>query len=280
MTSKLSNYQLDVPEGYITHSITQFTATIADHSARAVLAGRGALANVNIPGIAGKMYTLIGVEIVNKSVYTTVVATGGLVEIFNDAIDWVPFEAHTNSVSGAGANLGAPQTPLWIPVNKPLPAGSNITVYYTSRNAATDWLSVTFFYSTRPYGNTPQTFIKTAYGTARTTVATFTSDGTIAIPANKGGNVVGFLAQCFGVTVTILNTGGNVAVHNTAANMAWEPTEFVIGSTSSIGTGGSELPVLKVDVKGDAPGNSSFTFDVTTISTNSQVYGYGVVWEA
>lgn len=279
MTSKLSNYQINIPDGYITHSLTQFTAAIADHSARAVMAGRGATANVNIPGIAGRMYTLIGIEITNKSTLTTVVPTGGLIEIFNDAIDWVPFQALFNTASGAGANAGAPQSPTWIPVNKPLPAGSNVTVYYTSRNAATDWTSVTLFYSTKPYSGA-QTFINTAYGTARTSVATFSSDGTVSIPANKGGNCVGFICQCYGNTVTVLSTGGNVAVHNQAANTAWEPTEFVLGSNTSIGTGASELQLLKVDVNGDAPGNSSFTFDFTTISTNSQTMGYGVVWEA
>jgi len=279
MTSKLSNYNFDTPEGYITHSVTQFTAAIADHSARAVMAGRGAVANVNIPGMAGKMYTLIGVEVTIKSVLTTLVPTGGLIEINNDAIDWLPFQLITNTSSAAGANAGASQSPCFYPVNKPLPAGSNIQVFYTAQNAATDWASVTFFYSTKPYSGA-QTFINTAYGTSRTTVATFQTDGTVNIPANKGGNVIGFLAQCYGDVVTILSTGGNIAVHNAAANPSWEPTEFVVGSTTSIGTGGSELQLLKVDARGDAPGNSSFTFDVTTISTNAQIFGYGVVWEA
>lgn len=279
MTSKLSNYQIDVPEGYVTHSLTQFTASIADHSSRAVMAGRGGLANVNIPGIAGKMYSLIGIEITAKSTLTTLVPTGGLIEITNDAIDWIPFEAIFNASSGAGANVGAPQTPTFIPVNKPLPAGSNVQVFYTSRNSATDWVSVTLIYSTKPYSGA-QTFIKTAYGTARSSVATFSADGTINIPANKGGNCIGFIGQCYGNVVTVLSTGGNVAVHNTAANIAWEPTEFVLGSNTSIGTGGSELPILKFDARGDAPGNSQFTFDYTTISTNSQTVGYAVVWEA
>ena len=280
MVSKLTNYQLNVPDAYITHSKTQFTASIANHSARAVLAGIGGTPGlVNIPGIAGRMYTLYGIEIVNKSTLTTLVPTGGLVEIFNDAIDWVPFQSFFNTSSAAGANAGAPQTPTFIPVNKPLPAGSNITCFYTSQNAATDWLSVTFFWSTKPYTGA-QTFINCAYGTARSSVATFTADGTITIPANKGGNCVGFLAQCYGNVVTVLSTGGNIAVHNAAANTAWEPTEFVVGSNTSIGTGASELVLLKLDQFGDAPGNSSFTFDFTTISTNSQQNGYAVVWEA
>lgn len=283
MVAKLTDSQFQVPEGCITHSLTQYTATIANHSTRAVMAGiGGATGLVQIPGVAGKIYTLYGLEITVKSTLTTVVSTGGLFEIFNDAIDWIPFQLLTNTSEVLGAAGGVPQSPAFIPVHKPLPSGSNITCFYTSLNAATDWASVTFFWSTREWavGGEAQTYSAYGYGTARTSVATFVGDITVAIPANKGGKVVGFLIQCYGVIVTILSTGGNIAVHNQAALPSWEPYNMVTGSLTCIASGGGELMVTKIDTLGDAPGNSNFTFDTTTISTNSQVFGVCVVWEA
>jgi len=298
----LTNYQYGIPRGYITHSKNLFTASIAAHNARALLTGTtgGTVASglLNIPGIAGKFYTLIGVIITCKSTLTTVVSTGGLVEIFNDAIDWVPFQCLFNTSEVLGAAGGVSQTPTFIPVNKPLPAGSNIYCYYTANNAATDWLDVSFVWSTEPYFNDgtiingdvngigpgmplrPQTFIAYAYGSARTSVGTFAADGSIAIPANKGGNIVGFCFQMYGVIVTILSTGGTIVAHNAAANTAYEPAEFCVGSQTCIASGGGELALMKVDYSGDCPGNSTFTFDFTTISTNSQIMGYMAVWEA
>jgi hypothetical protein len=290
MVSKLSNYQYQVPDGYITHSKNLFTASIAAHNSRALLTGTtgGTVASglLNIPGTAGKFYTLIGIIINNKSTLTTVVPTGGLLEVFNDAIDWVPLQLLFNSSTMLGAAGGVSQSPTFIPVNKPLPAGSNIYCYYTAQNAATDWLNASFVYSTKPYFQpngapyAPQTFVAYAYGTSRTSVATFASDGSIAIPANKGGNLVGFLFQIYGQVVTILSIGGTIVAHNAAANTAYEPSEFCVGSVTDIASGGGELQIMKVDFAGDCPGNSTFTFDFTTISTNTQQMGYCVIWEA
>lgn len=277
MATKLSNYNINVPDGQIVHSKVHFTAAIADHSARAAINTTAAV--INVPGRAGSIYTLLGVQILNQSTLTTTVNTGGLVELTNDGIDWLPTELLFNTSEILGAAGGASQNPTFIPLNKPLPAGSNITVYYTSRNAATDYLQVTLFWSWKQYSG-PQTFSKSGYGTARTSVATFTSDISIAIPANKGGNTIGFLAQCYGVIVTVLSVGGKMAVHNTAANPAYEPCEFLTPSLSCIASGGGESIVQKVDYAGDCPGNSTFTIDTTTISTNSQVFGACVVWEA
>lgn len=288
--SKLSDTQYVVPKGYITHSKNLGTATIAAHNARGLLTltSGGAVANglLNIPGIAGKFYTLIGIIVTPKSTLTTVVPTGGLLEVFNDAIDWVPMQILFNSSMILGAAGGLAQTPTFIPVNKPLPAGSNIYAYYTSQNAATDWLDVSFVWSTKPYFDPqgkpygPQTFIAYAYGTSRSSVATFAADGSVAIPANKGGNLIGFLFQCYAQPTTIISSGGAIIVHNAAANTAYEPTEFCVGSITCIASGGAELPVMKVDYAGDAPGNSTFTFDFTTISVDTQQMGYCVVWEA
>jgi hypothetical protein len=281
-SAKLSNYQFAVPDGFTMHSITQFTATIANHSARAAMAGYLAAALTQIPGIAGKIYTLVGIEFTVKSTLTTAVPTGGLFDFTNDGIDWLPFQFITNTSTVLGAAGGVSQSPCFIPMHKPLPAGSNVTCYYTSQNAATDWASTTLFWSTREWNpaGEAQTYSAYGLGTTRTSVGTFAADITIAIPANKGGDLVGFLAQIYGTIVTILSVGGNIVVHNTAALVAYEPTMFVTGSYTCIASGGGEMLVTKVDWGGDCPGNSTFTFDTTTISTNSQTFGVCVVWEA
>jgi hypothetical protein len=285
ITSKLSSYQVPIPAGSIMHSKNLFTASIANHSSRALLTGTtgGTVASglLNIPGIAGFIYTLVGIEITVKSTLTTAVPTGGLFECFNDAIDWVPLQLLTNTSSLLGAAGGLSQSACFIPVQKPLPAGSNIYCYYTSQNAATDWACVSFMYSVNLWQpGFYQTFIAYAYGTSRSSVATFAADGSVAIPANKGGNLVGFLFQVYGTIVTILSVGGTIVVHNAAANKAYEPSEFSVGSYTCIASGGGELLLQKVDFAGDCPGNSTFTFDFTTISTNAQQMGYEVVWEA
>lgn len=262
------------PQGYITHSDTALSASIADHSARALV---GSV--INIPGIAGKIYTLLGVQIVIKSTATTVVNTGGLVELTNDAIDWIPTELYGNVSTYVGANAGSAQSPTYIPMNKPLPAGSNVSVYYTALNAATDKAYVTVIWSTKPYGGS-QTFFKAGVGSALTQITEAATHVTIAIPANKGGNCFGFLFQAYGVIETIVVSGGRVKVHNTSAQQAWEPTVLTVGGVTSIGTGGGELAVLKWAANGDAPGNSSFTFDYMPTDNQSQYLAAVVCWEA
>lgn len=265
---------IKVPQGFITHSKATNSASIADHSSRALVGSA-----INIPGIAGKVYTMIGIEICIKSTATTVVNTGGLVEVENDAIDWKPVEIYGNSSTYVGANAGSPQSPTVIPCNKPLPAGSNVSVYYTAFNAATDKCYVSIIWSTKPYSG-PQTFFKANIGTAITQITEATTHCTTAIPANKGGNCIGFMAIAEGVIETIVVSGGLVKVHNSSSNVAWEPTEFAVGGVTSIGTGGAENRVLFWNALGDAPGNSSFTFDYTPTDNQSQQLAVVTVWEA
>jgi len=278
---ELSDAQMVIPPAYITHSLNGQTSAIAAHNTRAALVDtrNNAVTNINVPGIAGKIYTAIGVLIQNKSTLTTLVPTGGLVELTCDAIDWLPQQLIFNTSSAVGANAGAVQSQTWIPIHKPLPAGSNLIIFYTSQNAATDWISVTVFYSTQPYSGAA-TWSNAALGTSRTAAGTYAADGTVPIPANKGGNCIGFLCQTYAQVTTVLSGGGIVQVHNQAANTAWEPFFFCTGSNTSIGTGGSELPLLKVDAAGDCPGNSSFTFDFITISADTQQNEYVVFWVA
>ena len=274
MSQKMINLVEATPP-YQSHSDYAFSASIADHSTRAQVGSA-----INVAGRAGSIMTLVGIEICIKSTATTTVNTGGLVEVENDAIDWKPLEIYPNSSSYVGANAGGAQSPMFLPLHKPLPAGSNISVFYTAQNAATDKAYVTLFWTTKPWDARPQTFIKSGIGTALTQVTSATSHVSIVIPANKGGSVVGFLGQVYGTIETIVVSGGQVTVHNTSAQVAWEPFRFTLGGITSIGTGGGENLVCRVPAHGDAAGNGTFTFDYIPTDNQSQAAALGVVWEA
>lgn len=261
--------------GYASHSITTKTAAIGDHTTRALVG-----AAVPIIGRPLAMMTLRGVIIVNKSTATTVVPTGGLVEIENDGLDWKPFETYLNMSSFVGANAGAPQSPTVIPCKKPLPAGSNVSIYYTAINAATDSLEVTLIYTTEPWvPGSPQTFFKSGKGTAITQVTVAAAHVTVAIPSTKGGKGIGFLAQVYGTLETIVVSGGLVQVTNGSCSPSIEPMDFYTGGLTAVGTGGGELPLLKLDHNFDAPANSTFSFAYQPIDNQSQYLAVSVVWE-
>lgn len=264
-----------VPEGYITHSMIQAHAAAANHAVRAAISVVPLVTNV--PGIAGKVYTLIGVEINARQTSATAMPSGGLVELTNDAVDWLPCELIFNTATVLGATTGHSNNSTVIPLNKPLPAGSNVIIFYTARNATVDICCVTLYYSTKPYSG-PQTFSNNVDSAGFAAVAAFPAAIAIPIPASKGGKCIGFLAQVYGTVVTTVPIGGPIVAHNTSA--AYEPTMFCTGSATCIVSGGGEILVSKVECQNDCPGNSTFTFDCTTLSANAQVYSVSVVWEA
>jgi hypothetical protein len=199
------NPMIDVPENYQTHksNYSLLTVAFADHTTRALLAAK----TINIPGKSGMVYTLHGVEIMVKP--ATMVSTnnsGGLFEFENDAVDLKPFEVYPNTSTILGtavATLGMTK----ISCHKPLPAGSNVSVYYTAYATATDMPIVTLVWSTEPFSGS-QTFIKSALGTSLTQITNATANASVAIPANKGGSLVGFYAQIYGVLETLVTSGG------------------------------------------------------------------------
>jgi hypothetical protein len=274
---------VDVPEGVQTHSQLIFSHAIANHATRAKIEDTTQLvgaAAILVPGKKGMIYTLHGVEITVKSVLTTVVNNGGLFEFENDSIDWKPFELYPNVTTAVGANAGAPMSPAFIPCHKPLPAGSNVWVYYTAQNAAIDYAIVTLVYSTQLWDNGVQTFSKAGIGTAITQITKATSHVTITIPAGKGGKLLGFFTQVYGTIETIVVSGGFVQVHNQSTDPTIEPCEYSTGGVTSIGTGGAELKLTRIEAEGDVPGNSVFTFDFTPTDNQSQLLAIMVIWEA
>lgn len=277
---------VSIPTGYQTHSLTMMN-TKADHSARAQVGS-----SLNIPGMAGKIYTLTHVAITVRGRVSGACPIGGKVELECDALDWKPFEVPTNClVAPAGSASGcAPVSSLIVPCNKPLPQGSNVAIYYTAVSAATDLVEVTIFWSTAPYGG-PQTFAKTqvlasASAAQVSTAATAYADVlTVAIPANKGGYMVGYMIQDFVASSAVdMSAGGKIKIKNDSCDPTIDPTELPFASVevqSVALPGATEIEVQKYDANAYVPGNSYFNGTVTLRETSgcNQV-ALCVVWEA
>jgi hypothetical protein len=278
----VSRTQIDpyiiVPDAYQTHRSNYglLTVAFADHTTRALLAAK----SINIPGVSGKIYTLHGVEITIKlGISATGKQSGGLFELENDAVDWKPCEMYTNTsqVSSPG---GISLTPTKISLHKPLPAGSNVSCYYTAFYSMTDMPIVTLIWSTEPYSGL-QTFIKSGAGAALTQITSAAANITVAIPANKGGNLVGFYAQVQGVIlVTTVTQGGMMVIKNPSCNPTIDPCELAVGGLNALVTGGGENLLTRMQFAGDCPGNSNFKADVQPTDATSQLFYLSVVWEA
>lgn len=270
--STLLSGEIDL-NGYTSHSEVARHAALANHTARAIVG-----AAVNIVGKPNTIMTLRGIQVTVKSVATTVVMTGGLLELENDAVDWIPCRTYLNTSTFVGANAGAAMTPTIIPLHKPLPAGSNVSCWYTAFNAATDQVEVALIWTTEPYSGS-QTYIVSGIGALITQVTEAAAHIALAIPATKGGKGIGFLAQVVGTMTTILATGGRIAVTNPGCSPSIEPMRFSIGSVTGIGTGGAEYPLLKMDHNFDCPGNTTFTIAYMPESAQSQQLAFCVAWE-
>jgi hypothetical protein len=266
-----------LPDTYQAHgtNYSLLTVAFADHTTRALLAAKA----MNIPGVSGKVYTLHGVEVTIKiGVSLTTVNSGGLFELENDAVDWKPCEFYVNT-SNSSTPGAMTVSPTKISLHKPLPAGSNISAYYTAYNAQTDMPCMTLVWSTQPFSGL-QTFIKSGIGTALTQITAAAANVTIAIPANKGGNLVGFYSQVYGATTTTVTQGGLIVAKNPSCNPTIDPCEWAVGGLNFLVTGGAEHLLERRQFSGDCPGNSTFSFSYQPTNAASQQLALMVVWEA
>ena len=271
---------ITVPPNYQTHMQNDCLAVVAfaDHTVRARVGGANNV--VNIPGKSGQVYTLHGVEIAIKvGVSLTGVQSGGLFELENDAVDWKPCEIYTNTSQSSSPGV-IPLHPTKISLHKPLPAGSNVSVFYTASYAMTDMPIVTLIWSTEPWSG-PQTFIKATVGAALTQITYAVNNlAGCVIPANKGGKLVGFIAQVQSVIlVTTVTQGGNIRIHNDSCDPTIVPCEFAVGGLNALVTGGGELLLERKAFSGDCPGNSTFFGDVQPTNATSTLFQLMVVWE-
>jgi len=162
---------------------------------------RSAASTITIPGKTGQMNTLVAIEAqAFGTLESAVVGAGGLVELENDGIDWIPLnfyteynDAVTSTSSGAAEILTTK-----FKVNQKLPAGSIVSCYFTPIDNQSLKFSVTIHWiEGGPSGSL--TYMKGGKGSA-VTAATKASDHiTIAVPSGKGGKLKAIWAVPIGI---------------------------------------------------------------------------------
>ena len=239
---------------------------------------RAKTGTIAIAGKKGKQFLLTAIELQVFGVMTTVVDLGGLVELINDAVEWRPFEFYTNMLSAVDAG-GAEGIALRIPVHKLLPAGSNISVYYTPHNAASQKLAVVLHYeSDLPFSPSKETFALSDIGTAANCSGGVDKHNTITVPSMKGGVVRAIIVGVCGAVTSVKDTGGLVELRNTSADPSWEPFEIITHTYTCVTEGGVEKQQQFIPCKLDLPDNSivysKFTAQHTVNSNISLVLLY------
>ena len=237
---------------------------------------RAQTGTITIPGGRGGVLTAIELQVFG--VITTVVNTGGLVELENDAVDWKPFEFYTQGqtciTSGASKSK-----PFRIPVHKKLPANSTVTVYYTPQNALSQKLAVTLFWETgMGFNMSRETLSKTGIGTPADCSGGVVDHVTIDIPAEKGGRAKALIFQVWGILTTVKHTGGLAKLKNIDASPSWEPFEILTQTQSALTCGGVELEPLIEPCNLQLPGKSTVQVHFTAQHTANVALSLTVLW--
>jgi len=243
-----------------------YSSALADHSTRASV---GTL-KVPVGGV------LDYVEVQCFSTMATTVRSGGLFEIENDSIDWKPFEFYSQEQVLLGTG-GMQTKPMRVYCMKNLPSGSTITVYFTANNAATSLVTVTFHWK---LGGSvgKQTYMKTLRGTAAVgALNTWRKEGTITIPAMKGGDAKLCLAMGYGAIETIVTEGGQVRL--TCDSADWVPTIFATPGLTGLTTICGESHPNGLVMDHPLPAGSVVTVDFAPTDNQSQTLSVTLVWE-
>lgn len=227
---------------------------------------------------AQKEGTLTAIELQVFGTEETVVNSGGLVELRNDAIDWEPFEFYTaglTCVTEGGGQL----KPHRIQVHKKFPAGSTVTIYYTPKDNQSQKLAVTLFWETDvPFSPSEETLAKSGVGSALTQTTAAVDHVTIDIPAEKGGKVVAIQIQIHGTLETIVNSGGQVDLKNKSADPSWEPFSFITQHSTVVDAGGAILEPYWQPCDLDLPAKSKVQCAYTPQDNQSQFLSLVVMW--
>lgn len=188
---------------------------------------RASTGTIAITGKKGEQYVLTAIELQVFGTLTDQVDIGGLVELLNDAVTWTPFEFYTNMISCIGTGSAVSKV-LRIPVHKPLPAGSNVEVFYTPQNAASQKLAVVLVYEKKmKFNPSEETFALSDVGTAADCSGGVEEHIDIEVPSMKGGIVRAVLVTVLGIMTTVKNTGGLLELKNVSAEPSWEPFNIV-----------------------------------------------------
>ena len=247
---------------------------------------RSAASTITIPGKTGQMNTLVAIEAqAFGTLESAVVGAGGLVELENDGIDWIPLnfyteynDAVTSTSSGAAEILTTK-----FKVNQKLPAGSIVSCYFTPIDNQSLKFSVTIHWiEGGPSGSL--TYMKGGKGSA-VTAATKASDHiTIAVPSGKGGKLKAIWAVPIGIIEVAGSApwgapGGRVQMRNQSADPSWDPTEFYTNSAEVLVAGAAHIYGKLNPVDLDLPGNSSAIADYTPMDDLTQYLSITLIWE-
>ena len=244
-----------------------YSAALADHSTRAAV---------------GTLYVPVGgvldyVEVQNFTTQATTVRSGGLFEIENDSIDWKPFQFYSQEQVLLGTG-GSSTKPMRLNVTKALPSGSTITVYFTANNAATSLVTIMLHWKLGGESVGKQTYMNTLRGTAAVGVLnTYRTEGTITIPAMKGGNAVLCLAMGYGGIETIVTEGGLVRLSCDSAD--WVPTVFNTPGLTGLTTICGESHPNGLIMDHPLPSKSVVTVEFAPTDNQSQTISVTLVWE-
>lgn len=241
---------------------------------------------VNIP--SGQGGTLVAIEVLSAGTLETgVFGAGGKIELENDARpDWSPVKLYTNFPQELTATSGGfvYQKPEFIPMNLPLPAGSNIKFYFTPYDDQSQQLEITLIWTIGTFNGKIRHY-DTAIGTAVTATTIASNNATITIPANLGGQLLYFRAAAIKAAAVVVGTdpnfaGGTVAARNDSAGNNWL-TEFSTGMPSGLVAGAYLVEQITFTPPHalNLPGNSVARFDYTPYNDASQQLIITIAWE-
>jgi hypothetical protein len=228
---------------------------------------RASVGTYTVP--AGKGGVLTGLEVTIFPTLETVVNSGGLVELVNDAVDWTPFEFYTGGVTcvtAGGANVDA----YFLPCHKRLPANSIVTAYYTPQDNQSQKCMITLIWNTSvSFSAGKELFAVAGIGSA-ITQTTKASDhiSFSAIPKQKGGRCKAVQTVVWGTAETVVNSGGLVTIQNKTLGLT--EASFYTNSYTVVTEGGCQIKPKTMPYDFPVPELSTFTVDYTPQDNQSQ----------
>lgn len=251
---------------------------LATVSAALTATTRSTASTITVPGGKGKVMTLKEVKVVNYPTEETIVNSGGLVELENNSVDWKPFEVFTRIVTCVTEGGGQIKENVY-KCNKPLPAGSVVSCYFTPFDNQSQKFAVTLKYGDESYGG-KQTFAISDLGTAITQVTKDSAHLTWTIPAGKEGALLACALLCEGTLETVVDQGGLCAFEE-KSGIGLNPFEFYIGGATVVDAGGADVDIHVESLKGfKALGNATINLDYTPQDNQSQNLAGSIIWEA
>jgi hypothetical protein len=232
------------------------------------------------------MNTLVAVEAqAFGTLESAVVGAGGLVELENDGVDWIPltfyteYNAEVTATSGGAAEILATK----FKVNQKLPAGSVVSCYFTPIDNQSLKFSVTIHWIEGETSG-PLTYMKGGKGSAVTAITEAVDHVSIDIPSGKGGKLKAIWAVPIGIIEVAGSApygapGGKVSARNVSASPSWEPTQFYTASAEVLVAGAARIYGKLNPVDLELPGQSTALINYTPLDDLSQYLTITLIWE-